>query len=292
MSWREKLRAFAELGRISNLPTCITNVLVGCAIGAAGGPLPWSTVGITVIAIAALYVAGMALNDAVDVPYDRKERPDRPIPSGRVSLVQAWLFIVPLIVLGLGLLAFVRPVAALFGVPLVLAILGYDFFHKTHPTSVFLMGLCRALVYWVAAASVAYPFDFVVATWMAIALGLYITFLTLVARAEGGDRIDRRRWLAIVMPVVALSPVALYPRITLDTWVAVAGVLLVLWLGRAARFVFAKPPATIKTILTWLSGICLLDAFFLALLDQPTLTLLAWFCAAFTTWGHRKIMGT
>ncbi len=37
------------------------------------------------IALSLAYVAGMYLNDAFDAAIDRRERPDRPIPSGRVA---------------------------------------------------------------------------------------------------------------------------------------------------------------------------------------------------------------
>ena len=32
------VRAYVELSRLSNIPTCLTNVLVGCAIGGAIAP--------------------------------------------------------------------------------------------------------------------------------------------------------------------------------------------------------------------------------------------------------------
>ncbi len=46
--------------------------------------LPWGVFALLVGASACLYEAGMALNDVFDVEIDRQERPDRPIPSGRV----------------------------------------------------------------------------------------------------------------------------------------------------------------------------------------------------------------
>ena len=84
-----KLRAWLELSRISNLPTCFTNVLVGVAIGAGPGALPWGRAALLSGAIGLMYVSGMALNDVVDVERDRGQRPDRPIPSGRISRAAA-----------------------------------------------------------------------------------------------------------------------------------------------------------------------------------------------------------
>ena len=79
------VKNYAELGRVSNLPTCITNVLVGCAVGAEAASLRPLTVAAVIGGIGLLYVGGMALNDVVDAKIDGKERPKRPIPSGRIS---------------------------------------------------------------------------------------------------------------------------------------------------------------------------------------------------------------
>jgi len=92
--------AYAELARVSNLPTCITNVLVGCSLGAAFGvgELQLASVLRLSVVIVLLYVAGMALNGAADIRVDRLERPARPLPSGRISLAGAYLFVVVCIV--------------------------------------------------------------------------------------------------------------------------------------------------------------------------------------------------
>ena len=63
---RETIRAYIELARLSNIPTCFSNVLVGCAIGGLADWSQWRTVLSVTVAIGLLYVAGMALNDALD----------------------------------------------------------------------------------------------------------------------------------------------------------------------------------------------------------------------------------
>src|SRR5882672_2462669 len=72
-----------KLGRVSNLPTVWTNVLVGIAL--VGGE---ATIGMVLwlgTAVSLLYVAGMYLNDAFDHRWDAQHRPERPIPAGEVS---------------------------------------------------------------------------------------------------------------------------------------------------------------------------------------------------------------
>ncbi len=77
--WRTALK----LDAVSNLPTVWSNVIAGCAL-AGGAPL---YVVVTVaVATSAMYIAGMFLNDAFDRNIDARERPERPIPAGEVSV--------------------------------------------------------------------------------------------------------------------------------------------------------------------------------------------------------------
>src|SRR4051812_30664237 len=153
-SFSQQLRAFAELGRISNLPTTASNVLVGCAI-ARSNPFhdqrDFFRVLAIWIAVAMLYLAGMVLNDVVDVAIDRVERPNRPIPSGRVSRTTALVVTIALFALGLAIFSMLSWRAAAAGAALVALIVMYDFTHALHSATVLLMGACRGMVYIVAA---------------------------------------------------------------------------------------------------------------------------------------------
>jgi hypothetical protein len=71
-----------------------------------------------------------------------------------------------------------------------------------------------------------------------------------------------------------------------------AGLLLILWLGRAARAVLVTPPNTRAAIQLWISGMCLVDTFFLTLFQQPAAALAALLCFALTVYSHRHISGT
>jgi 4-hydroxybenzoate polyprenyltransferase len=286
-----RLRAYAELARISNLPTCLTNSLVGCALGALSGVLSWPLVGLAALAVALLYAGGMALNDAVDAEFDRERRPDRPIPSGRVPLFEAYIFVAVCFALSLTILGTLSRPALLLGIVLAATIIAYDRLHKRHAATVLLMGACRGLVYLATAAAIAWPLDLRVGGWLSLTLALYTIGLTMVARSETAAALDRRRWIAVALPLlVLLASVPLRPE---RLWpVLVVAVLLVGWLARAVRAVFAKPPRTMEAVLTWISGMCLVDAYFLTLLNRLDLALVALACTALTAWGHRRILGT
>ena len=70
------------------------------------------------------------------------------------------------------------------------------------------------------------------------------------------------------------------------------GLLALGWLIVTSLNLFRSPPKVGHTVLGWLAGICLIDAFFLALLGQPLLILIAIGCFILTLLGHRFIMGT
>ena len=79
MTWTDALR----LGRVSNLPTVWTNTLAGIVL--AGGDVLEARSLALFVAMSLFYLGGMYLNDAFDAEIDARERPERPIPSDRVS---------------------------------------------------------------------------------------------------------------------------------------------------------------------------------------------------------------
>ncbi|MBO8194581.1 UbiA family prenyltransferase [Streptomyces oryzae] len=76
------LTAWAQLLRVSALSTVPGDALVGAA---ATGRAPGRGTALAAGASLCLYEAGMALNDWADREEDARERPERPLPSGRIS---------------------------------------------------------------------------------------------------------------------------------------------------------------------------------------------------------------
>jgi 4-hydroxybenzoate polyprenyltransferase len=141
-----KLKAYLEIWRVTNLPTVWTNVIAACvlATGSVSAPI-W----ILLLANSCFYIAGMTLNDWCDVDYDRKNRPMRPIPSGRISERTALNMTLMMFGIGLGLLFIGTPYfsGTLAGIALITTIIAYDLRHKQSSWSVLLMALCRALIF-------------------------------------------------------------------------------------------------------------------------------------------------
>ncbi len=303
------------LARLSNLPTVVSNALVGL-VAAAMAPVArfgypeqpspeWRRLldmlgsdGVwPILAVCCFYVMGMMLNDVADASIDARERPNRPIPSDRVARRTAALVGIGLGVAGFALLLPLRrwePMA--WAAALVVAIVGYDFLNKRWPAVVLLMGACRSLVYLLAASisiAVHEPIWWRIVLPFAIIVGIYTIMITVIARMEDNGRLGARKWLALVMPLVILPAVlSVVPLGNNMIWAAIAVMVMLLWLGRAAAFIFAKPPETKEAVMTWISGMCLIDAWFLTLMGWPIAALIAGIGFIATVLAHQRIMGT
>jgi 4-hydroxybenzoate polyprenyltransferase len=135
-----------------------------------------------------LYLSGMVFNDMFDRRLDAVERPERPIPSGQVSVTAAgWLG--GLLMLG-GVVC-----AAMVGSPslyvallLASAILAYDAMLKPTWLGPIGMGACRFLNVMLAASDYGWWFQLWARPQLVCALGLgvYIIGVTWFARSEAG----------------------------------------------------------------------------------------------------------
>jgi 4-hydroxybenzoate polyprenyltransferase len=211
-----RLRAWLELTRGANLPTVWSNVLIGWLLAVAAGSnlAAGSAAGLGWVLLGAsfLYAAGMFLNDAADAAWDAAHRPERPVPSGRVSSRAAGLAGGVLLLLGATACHLASPAAGAAGLVLASLVLAYTRWHKSRPAlAPWLMGACRTLLPLVG--FLANPPDspagilpLVLAH--ALALGLLTAGISLLARHEavGGEpgRLARALPLLAALPVPAV----------------------------------------------------------------------------------------
>jgi hypothetical protein len=276
-------RAWLELARVSNTPTTVSNTVAGAVLADAAAPA--GPVAVVAVAVALFYTAGMILNDVFDLEIDRRARPERPLPSGRVSLPAAMTAVVFLFVAGELLLLLEGWEPALAGLGLIGLIVLYDAWHKGNPLSPVLMGACRATVYVVAGLAVAAALD--AELWgAAAALLVYLVGLTQVAKAEGGG--VAARW-----PVVAVAIPALYWAKELpDLGVVVLILAFLLWAGYALWLVLAQHRIG-AGVVRLIAGIAIYDALVVAGAGGSATALIVCLAAfAATIALQTKIQGT
>jgi 4-hydroxybenzoate polyprenyltransferase len=198
--------AFAQLLRIPNVFTAIADIAMGALVVAAW-PGAWATLPFLLVASSCLYCAGMVWNDYFDLEQDRRERPFRPLPSGRVAPATAPFLAAVLIGVGLACAAcadwlnerFPGPSLLLAGA-LVAAILLYDGWLKRTVLGPVAMGSCRflnvLLGLTVAPAAGPPPWGF----FLALVVGVYIVGVTWFARTEARTSNQRvLRYAALVI---------------------------------------------------------------------------------------------
>lgn len=194
MSARTKRGAYLLLARGSNLPTIWTNVIAGAAL--TGAPMTLATLLPVAAGMSCFYTAGMWMNDACDADIDAEARADRPIPAGDVTRREVWTGTSALFAAGALMLAVVRPpVLAWFWIVLLAAaITYYNVRHKRDRFGPLAMGLCRGLVYLVAAAAVTGAAETAVRTGATVMV-LYVLSLTFVGKHLGPRAADVMPWL-------------------------------------------------------------------------------------------------
>jgi 4-hydroxybenzoate polyprenyltransferase len=223
------VRGYFELLRPPNVVTAIADVLAGYAVAGRGAAsrLPW-----LLAATACLYAGGVVLNDYFDRAVDASERPERPIPSGRVPAAHAGALGGALLAGGVAAAFGATSTAGAMALAIAVCVLLYDARAKRHAfAGPLAMGVCRGLN--VALGMAAVPAA-VTGHWSIALLSVaYIAAVTMVSRGEvhGGKK-----------PVAALALAAL------------AGVIAALAVIALRSGVWPIPALVLTAALAWRVG--------------------------------------
>lgn len=179
-------RAYAELLRPPNLATAAADVLAGYAAAGLGDS---RALGWLLAAAVCLYGGGITLNDFFDRELDAVERPERPIPSGRVRPAAAATVGITLLIAGVGAAFQANSAAGWIAAAIAGFVLLYDSWGKHRaafgPVN---MGLCRGLNLLLGVAAVPAA---LAGRWVLALLPFtYICGVTALSRGEvsGGKR--------------------------------------------------------------------------------------------------------
>ena len=244
-------------------------------------------------AMTLFYIGGMYLNDAFDAGIDAVERPERPIPAGRVS--RGTIFAAGFVMLGVGIFLVatqvtdwrVEPSAALSAIALAGAIVIYDAWHKSNPLSP-VVWPCRALVYTTAAYCVAVPLTDAVL--LGAGMLCYLVGLTYVAKQENIGEV-KNMW-----PLAFLAASVIYGIwLATETDITVLGPLAVFtaWIFYALRLVRRRAPGDIpRAVVSLIAGMCLFDAMVIMAAGEPVLALVSLGGFVLTLAFQRWVPGT
>lgn len=244
------LLPIARLLRLPNVFTAFADIALGlCATIALSKSLDDTFIWKAALLLAAsgcLYMAGMVWNDYFDFEEDKRDRPFRPIPSGRVSLRTAFWIGLSLLCVGWACAAVTGKTGALVGLALVAAILAYDARIKRTRFGPIGMALCRFLnVLMGLSLADTGTLPVITRIHLALTVGVYIVGVTWFARTEE-KRSDPKvlTRAALVMLVAALLGLGVAIRVPPGTSSPLFPYLLVVfgfWVGGPILAAVRKP---------------------------------------------------
>ncbi len=273
-SAQTSLLDYLRLFRIANVFTAVADVTMGF-LCAQASLQPWLPLLCLVISSCLLYTAGMVLNDVYDVNVDGRLRPERPLPSGRISVPRARALGFILLLAGISagwMVGLVHETGAGFawrsGVVaslLALAVLLYDIVLKKTVAGPVAMGACRFLnVLLGASVGVAsgaaeswggfQPHEMVAAAGM----GIYIVGVTSFGRHEATDSNRPQLFSAAVVMAGGIVVLGLVHRLlppiprsglhlqSETVWWALLALLAFTILRRAAVAIANPRPRTVQ----------------------------------------------
>ncbi len=221
------LKPYLQLTRPANLVTAIADILAGMAI--AQFTFSDFNPALLVISTLGLYGGGVVMNDVFDAKLDAVERPERPIPSGKVPLQSATMLGMTLLFAGVLAAALFSFQSGMIAVVIAALTVLYNRFAKHHvffgPLT---MGMCRGgnLLLGMSVLPESYQ------QWSFVALLpiAYIAAITLISQDEvhGGKR--RTLYIAVFLYLVVLAAQLTIARSQGNILFALPFVLLHAWL--------------------------------------------------------------
>ena len=187
------LRAYLQLMRFPAVFTAMGDILLGFLLNHQRFDQAPIDLIFLLMASAGLYLAGMVFNDVFDRETDARERPGRPIPSGRISVTSAATAGGLLLIAGIAAAGKVGVQSLIVAAMLTACIFLYDGFAKKTFLGPVVMGGCRFLNIILGASAQDRAFKVWGGSWqfpqlwIATGLGIYIAGVTWFARQEAAQ---------------------------------------------------------------------------------------------------------
>lgn len=254
------LFAWLQLLRLPNVFTAVADVLMGYLVANRGEVHSIENLGLLAVISTLLYLSGMVLNDVFDADVDARDRPDRPIPSGRISLKAATIVGWGMLAAGL-VLAWFLSYTANYWPPGVVAtllaacILLYDGALKRTRLAPLVMGECRMF-------NVLLGMSLMIVPWgkaeilIAVGIGVYIMGVTIFARTDARTSSRTRLTAGLIVLMLGIALLAFVPWLTarrpplavnLPGWYLLWAALALIIGRRCAMAAFEPSPKRVQT---------------------------------------------
>jgi len=174
-------KEYFELVRFPGIFTVFSNVLIGYFFSISQNPdliiFPF-----LLVTSGLLFFAGMVLNDFFDFNIDKKERPHRPLPSGKISKQKALFFGIFLLIIA-NVFAFIVGINSLF-ISLMMTgiIISYNYKLKFLPfLGIFSLSVIRFLNVLLGFSIISFSYEIIQ---FAIPIAIFVGGISILAKNE------------------------------------------------------------------------------------------------------------
>jgi len=200
------IKPYLELVRIPGIFTAFTNILLGFFISQST-TVDWFSLLPLLVTSGFLFLAGMALNDYFDYKIDVRERPNKPLPSGKISKKFALYIGFSFLIIANIISSFVGFEAVIITIIMTILILAYDIKLKSIPIVgiINLSSIRFANVILGGSAVILNQELFIVA----IPIGIFISAISIFAKIERSKYSKNIEILNVVLIIITIISVVI-----------------------------------------------------------------------------------
>ena len=267
------IRDYLVLIRFPNLFTIPSNIIVGFSQLVLFPEAGIENLLLLMTTSILLYVVGIIINDYRDLEIDRKERPDRPLPAGKISPRSALAFVFVAAISAIFLATLVGIPSVLLAVILLITIIAYDCWLKNNFLGYFAIALARVINVVLGYSAgitllISNQNEITRLSVILISTFLYVTAISYISRKEV-ESSPKKSNFQISIVLLSLIPAIL-------TFFTLSGVFkwdlflsLIIFIGMLIKSLVGKygspnPEVTKKIVRNLVLSIIILDSTFLS----------------------------
>ncbi len=195
------IRTYLQLVRFPGIFTVFSNVLLGFFV-VQQITIDWLSLGFLLATSGFLFFAGMIFNDFFDYDIDKKQRPERPLPSGKISKKHAFYLGLCFLVLANICSAFVGVQSLFVSISMTGFILLYDIKLKNIPIlGILNLSLIRFFNVILGTTIVALSIDIIL---IAIPVAILVAGISIFAKTENSQYSKRAEILNLIFIVATI----------------------------------------------------------------------------------------
>jgi 4-hydroxybenzoate polyprenyltransferase len=268
----QRVKEYLQLIRLPNVFTTPSNILAGYFAAVTTTTAAAEADGVHLIALMVssglLYIAGIVLNDYFDIEIDKKERPSRPLPSGKISKGYALTIAIVALLIANIIALIVGPISLAISLALTLLIIAYDYQLKYSVLGPFAMGGTRSLNVIFGASPVLLYIDnhsVAIVGVAAASLFFYVSSITILSKKEVGKERPNSTLVILIVFGVILAIVPLGMLLQFE-WTFLlnlsifAGVTIVTF----RQYIAKEVPSVQKAVRNMVISIIILDSVFVS----------------------------